>query len=387
MRIDLNINPSNEKNSYRLEAILPTIQYLLHSGASINILSHRGRPRPNAKRFSPRPNAKRFRPEETWANPKGFSQLSLKPFAKILSKKLKTPVAFSPSLEPRKKKEKITLFENLRFDPREETNDENFAKNLASLGDIYVNEAFAVSHRENASVSAITKFLPSFGGLLFEREIASLNHVMNNFRPPLTLILGGIKIKDKSGVIKYFKEKANSVLLGGGLANTFLKARGDDVKNSIVDEVANIRDYLLYDNIILPEDVIFHQNKILDIGPKTINKFEKIILNSNTVIWNGPMGLFEDKRFRKGTDAVWQAIQKLAEANPNSFSLIGGGETTSFLRNAQNYAEKNAESRKKFSVSQREFSVNPRIFISTGGGAMLDYLSGKTLPGIEVLKN
>lgn len=357
LRIDLNTASNEEKNSFRLEAILPTIEYLIKAGARVIILSHRGRPRPNAERFRP------------------DKKLSLAPFAKVLSKKLKTKVIFAPSLQhlqQLKQLQPLTLLENLRFDPREETNDDNFAKELASLGDLYVNDAFAVSQRANASVVAITKFLPSFLGFLFEKELNALNHVMDNASRPLTLILGGIKIKDKSGVIKCFKNRADSILLGGGLANTFLKARGEDIKNSVVDDIADIKEYLLYDNIILPEDVVFHQKRILDIGPKTIKKFETIISHSNTVIWNGPMGLFEDGRFKKGTDSIWRAILKLSESNNKSFSLVGGGETTSSLNLITNY--------------RLLITKNKNIFVSTGGGAMLEYLSGKELSGIEALK-
>ena len=347
LRVDLNINTKTKEEMYRLDSTIPTIRFLQKLGCRIHIISHRGRPEGKDKK------------------------LSLRPFAKLLAKKVGSKVGFFPYCNPERRevqtKTQIVLFENLRFDFREEANDINFAKELAGLGDIYINDAFAVSHRENASVCAITKFLPFYGGLLLEKEIEHLDRAVKTYEPPLTLILGGIKIKDKGDIIKYFKEKANTILIGGGLANTFLKARGEDVKNSIVDEVKDIKDYLLYNNILLPEDIKFHDNKILDIGPKTIQKFANIISESKTIIWSGPIGMFEKHGYEKGTKGVWQAIIK----NKTAFSLVGGGETTASIKLVSDFG---------FRISDLR-----NLYISTGGGAMLDYLSGKTLPGITAL--
>lgn len=328
LRIDLNINPEKNSESLRLDAIIPTIQFLLKYGSKIVLLSHKGRP-------------KNHEPE-----------LSLEPFAPIISQKIGEPVVFTTDFSSRANS-KITLLENLRFDPREEKNDKKFARKLADLGDIFVNDAFAVSHRKNASVAAITKYLPSYGGLLLEKEIENLDRALNKFERPLTLIIGGVKVEDKTGILNYFKKRADNILIGGSISNLFLS------------KDKSVKKYLKFKNIVLPEDTIGPNAE--DIGPKTIVKFTEIISRSKTVIWNGPMGKYENENFVSGTKAIWQAIIE----NKAAFSVIGGGETTSSAR----------------LISGLEPKISsPNIFISTGGGAMLEYLSGKKLPGIEMLK-
>ncbi len=262
--------------------------------------------------------------------------------------------------------------ENLRFSPEEEKNDKDFAKLLASLGDIYINDAFAVSHRANASVEAITQFLPSYAGLLLEKEISNLDAVMKKFKKPLVVILGGAKVSDKIGLINNFLKKADYFLIGGAMANTFFVFEGLPVGDSFYEKTrlpAGRQGYTreitreIGRKIILPIDVVIYKRRILDIGPETVKKYDEIIKKAKTIIWNGPMGMFEDKKFAKGTEEIAAAILK----NKKAKTVIGGGETISALK-------------------PKTYNLKPNIFLSTGGGAMLEYLAGKKLPGIEALK-
>ena len=346
LRVDLNIKSDNIADAYRLEAIIPTLQFLKRAKAQIIVLSHRGRP--------------------------GGSDpsLSLKPFASILSKKLKTKVVFRGSTSKWRsnlKSGEVILLENLRFDPREEANDKAFAKELASFGNIYVNDAFAVSHRANASVEAITKFLPSYAGLLLEQEIKHLDKTMKKYKKPLVLIVGGAKVEDKAGILKYFLQKADYILLGGGVANTFIRARGRDIKKSLFDDKTDITDLVNRKNIFIPEDDVWKNEMIVDIGPKTQARYAEIIAKAKTIVWGGPMGRFEERGLEEGTRAIWQAILK----NKKTFAVVGGGETVGSISLIHN---------------SRSVMRSKNIFISTGGGAMLEYLSGQKLPGIEALK-
>ena len=374
LRVDLNVLEADRRGffnnrsgltriPFRIEAVLPTIKFLTGKGAKVVILSHRGRPKP-AKQANPELRIKNL-------------EFSLKPFAKILSSLLKKPVRFmdfkigKPDFQ---KSGSVFLLENLRFFDGEEKNDEKFAKKLASLGDIYVNDAFSVCHRANASVAAIVKFLPSYAGLLLEKEIKNLDKAMKSPKKPLIVILGGAKVSDKIGMIKNFLNRADYFLVGGGMANTFLAAQGLPVGDSLYEEkmIPSARKFLKSKKIILPIDTAVYKREILDIGPKTIEKYSKIIENAGTIIWNGPMGYIEDKKFRKGSEAIAKAIIK-----NKAFSIIGGGETTAAFQAAtQINADINADKRRK----------NQRLFLSTGGGAMLEYLAGKKLPGLKVLK-
>jgi 3-phosphoglycerate kinase len=360
LRIDLNVEPGEEKNAFRVEASLPTIKFLLKHKIKIVLLSHRGRPKIKNQELGIRNH-----------------ELSLKPFASIISKKLKQPVVFFSNFNFQKiKKEignsrkRIFLLENLRFLPGEEKNDKKLAKQLASLGDFYVNDAFAVSHRENASVVAVTNFLPSYGGLLLEKEIENLSRTMDNFKRPLVVIVGGAKVSDKIGVIKYFWSASWRILLGGGPANTFFAAAGVDIGNSIFDKESFpfVRKVINSPKIILPIDVRREGGKILDIGFVTMRKYAEIIKNAKTIIWNGPMGLFEKKKFEDGTRSIWQALLK----NRRAMIVVGGGETTASLQ--------------LITHNLQLITKNKNLFLSTGGGAMLEYLSGKKLPGIEALR-
>jgi 3-phosphoglycerate kinase len=340
----------NTEDDWRMRAVLPTIKFLLKNCEKIIIASHKGRPsKPFEKKYS------------------------LKQDAAHLSRLLGKKVVFINNFDFKKIRaatEKaphgmVFLLENLRFLPGEEKNDPKLAKQLASLADLYVNDAFAVSHRANASVAAIAKFLPSYAGLEMEKEIKFLTAAMQKPKHPFVFIVGGAKAADKLGVIRYFKNKADWFLLGGGPANTILSLQGMDVKKSVKDEDEDlnaVKKIAAYKNIILPVDFKWRGEQILDIGQKTIVAFSKKIAQAKTILWSGPLGLIEEKAYRRGSFALARAVTK----NRRALSITGGGETVMFL--------KKVRLDKKFS------------FISTGGGAMLDYLAGKRLPGIMALE-
>lgn len=374
VRIDLNVEPGGRLDSYRLEAVVPTIRSLRTNGARVVLMSHRGHPG----------SAKRTISNDKFLISKTDRELSLKPFVRVFSKKLGEDVEFiaTPDLDEAKRKvatskKNVVLLENLRFWKGEEKNDVKFAKQLAALGDLYVNDAFAVSHRANASVAAIARFLPSFAGLLLEREIEHLGGVMKKPAHPVTLIVGGAKIADKVGVIEYFWKKTDSVLLGGGPANTFFAVEGLPMGKSLVDVSAFpfVRKYKDKGKIMIPVDSeVFGRGasqRILDIGDLTARWYANVIKNSKTVIWNGPMGLFEKKGFERGTIAIWKAILALAKKDPKARIVVGGGETVASLQ----------------LLKTKNYKLKTNIFLSTGGGAMLDFLSGKKLPGIVALED
>lgn len=423
LRVDFNLTEGELKKplaNLRLLRVLPTIKFLLGRKARIVVMSHRGRPAsPQTYTDLPAKISERNLGGQAQINAdtrvkKRSNQLkstfSLRPFVKILSSLLKTPVHFIDfqegfnSVEIKKiiasSNAKIFLLENLRFLSGEEKNDASFAKKLASLGDFYVNDAFSVSHRKNASIAVITKFFPDdriYAGFSFENEVKNLSRAFKKPRKPLVIILGGAKVADKIGIIKNFLKKTKSrsernsaagadyFLLGGVMANTFLAAKNFPIGDSLYEKksVSTAKQLLKSGKIILPVDFIVEKRKILDIGPKTIEEYSKIIKTAKTIIWNGPMGYIEDKKFRKGSEKIAKAIFK-----SGAFAVIGGGETVSLLRNARNYAENNAElcGKKRFRVSRSQASVSPRIFMSTGGGAMLKLLAGEKLPAVKILQ-
>jgi phosphoglycerate kinase len=369
LRADFNVDlDENGKilSDFRIRAVLPTIDYLFQNGASrIIIISHLGKPKA------------------------GDEKLTLKPVGEKLQQLLGKPVVFLDDCRGEKIKKAIgeaansstILLENLRFYPEEENNDNNFAKELASLADIYVNDAFGVCHRLNASVAAVTKFLPSFAGLLLKKEIENLNKVMAGFERPLVLILGGAKISTKLPLIKSFSAMADSILLAGALVNTVLKAWNFSVGQSLVeDEMISEASQISSGKaeLILPGDFLVgssmeakaaeirrlgevqDEDWILDIGPASQVMFSDIIRKAKTIVWNGPMGYFENPVFSEGTKKVIEAV-----AASSAFSVVGGGETLTALE---------------------EWSFFDKIsFVSTGGGAMLSYLAGEKMPGIEAL--
>ncbi len=356
LRVDLNAKPGREKKFLRVEAVLPTIKTLLKNGNKVVILSHRGRPR--VGRTSPRHGAGR---------PKQFS---LRPFAAILEKKLNQEVVFLPAL-PRvvvPRNNKVFLLENLRFWKGEEKNDLRFARRLARLADFYVNDAFAVSHRRDASVSAITRYLPSYGGLLLEKEIKNLGGILKYTTHPFVVVIGGAKIGDKLGIIDYLWNKADYFLLGSGPAATFFAAKGLPIGDSLVDRdsIPKIKKFVGSKKLVLPLDVKIKNKQILDIGEKTAKNYSAIISKARTIVWNGPVGMFERKEFSEGTKAIWRAIL----ANRKAQTVVGGGETLASFR----------------LLKTKSYKLKANIFLSTGGGAMLEYLSGKKLPGITALE-
>lgn len=352
----------NTEDAWRLEASLPTIKFLLRSASQIVIISHRGRPKPailNKKRKILHFDKK----------------LSLRSDAKKLGRLLNKRVQFIPDFHFGDMKHRISsargksifVLENVRFLKGESTKASELAKILASLGDYYVNEAFAVSHRDNDSVAKIEKFLPSYVGFEFEKEIKNMGRIFEKPKHPLILVLGGGKASEKLGIIKNFKDKVDVFLLGGAVANTILFLEGMDVKNSLRERdkknLEKIKTILNYPNLCLPIDFKWENGAILDIGDKSVKMFQEKIKNARTIFWNGPMGLIEKRAYEKGTLSVARAILK----NRKACTLAGGGETVMFL--------KKHKLDKKFS------------FISTGGGAMLDFLAGRKLPGIEALKH
>jgi phosphoglycerate kinase len=257
--------------------------------------------------------------------------------------------------------------ENIRFLRSENTPAPELARRLAGLADYFVNDAFAVSHRESDSVAKVERFLPSYAGLELEKEIRTLSGVMRRPKRPLVVVVGGAKAHDKLGIIKFFRKKADAFLLGGAAANTMLRLSGKNVGKSLVDksiaDLPELKQILKYKNIFLPVDWRTQNNAILDIGPETAKLYVRKLRGARTIIWAGPMGYIEKKKFAQGNLAVARAIA----ANRKAFSVTGGGETVMFL--------KKHKLDKKFG------------FISTGGGAMLEFLAGKKLPGIEALKS
>jgi 3-phosphoglycerate kinase len=319
----------NTEDDWRIKAALPTVKFLSKNCKSTVILSHKGRP----ERFD--------------------MSLSLFKKSESLKKLLHKKVNFIDHFNFGKAKKEINaapkgsifLFENLRFLKGEAENDLMLAKNLALLGDLYVNDAFAVSHRANASVTAITKFMPSYAGFELETEIKNLSKVMKNPKRPLVIILGGLKIEDKLQVYKNLKNKASAFLIGGALNKKLLKLK--------LPKIIWPVDFLTEDGTLSGE--------IRDIGPRSIELFKKEIRRGRAIIWNGPLGDITKKHFENGTKEIARAIA----ANKKAYKVAGGGETIMFL--------------KKLKLDKK---IN---FLSTGGGAMLEFLAGKKLPGIKAL--
>lgn len=377
LRADLNVPKQHNTISdmTRIERLRPTIQYLRNKGAKILILSHFGRP-------------------EGEQNP----EMSLAFLTPVLEKCWGGPVKFSPEcigeipqgITTSAKPGDIVLLENLRFHKGEKSNDPEFAKSLAALGDIYVNDAFSTSHRAHASTSGIAKHLPCAAGLLMMEELNALTQALGAPKSPVLAVTGGSKISTKLGVLKNLTEKVDFLVLGGGMANTFLYAQGVSMGRSLCEkDMADTARDIMYTaarvgcEIILPKDVvtvselkenaqystvdinnIADDNMAIDIGPKTIAYISEKIKESQTIVWNGPMGVFEIKPFDNGTNEIAKIVG-LQTTNNNCTSIAGGGDTIAALENA--------------GVTS-EFS-----YISTAGGAFLEWLEGKKLPGIVAL--
>ena len=356
----------------RIRATLPTIELLRERGARIILMSHLGRPKGQVR-----------------------EELRLAPVAKALSDLLGAPVNYVRDIVGFDVDEEsaglsmgdVALIENVRFDPREEKNDPEFAKELAALGDCFVNDAFGAAHRAHASTVGVTEYLPSSAGLLLQREVDALSHVLNDAERPFALILGGAKVSDKIGVINHLLERVDRVLVGGGMANTFLKAKGIDVGKSLVEEdnVDVAADVLARAeergvDLVLPADAVVatqmsedaeastvivervgSDQAIFDIGPESVKRFAGALRPARTIVWNGPMGVFEIAKFSGGTRGVADAV-----AASDGFTLVGGGDSVAAVE---------------------QLGVADQIsHISTGGGASLEFLEGKNLPGIAALQ-
>lgn len=351
LRADLDVPDRERKNSLRLQAVMETVRLLLSNGVRVVLAGHLGRPQ-----FS------------------GDKKYSFHSMTKFLSQELMEPVHFFPEHDFKNIKKKVRsasarlfLIENLRYSSGEENNDKEFVKELASIADFYVNDAFASSHRSHASIVGVIGFLPSFAGPRLNKELIELGKIMKRRTKPFVVIIGGAKISDKLGVIKNFWGKADTFLLGGGPANTMLAAEGVPMGDSLVDydSLDEVKKYAFSPDIVLPIDVKMKGTKVWDIGPETIKEYTKIIHGAQTIIWSGPMGMFEKNGFEEGTRAVWKAVL----TNKKARTVIGGGDTLASLR-----------------ILDTRYEIPNTVFLSTGGGAMLEYLSGKKLPGIEVLK-
>lgn len=378
VRCDFNVPMDKEGNitdDIRIRAAMPTVEYILDKGGAVILMSHLGRP-------NGEPNPK----------------YSLAPVAKRISELIEREVKFAADdlvvgditkeLASELKQGEILLLENVRYRKEEEKNDDNFSKELASLGDAYVNDAFGTAHRAHSSTAGIAKFLPSAMGYLIEKEVSFIGKALESPERPFVAILGGAKVSDKIGVIENLMDKVDALIIGGGMAYTFFKAQGYEVGKSLLEEdkvnlAANLIERAKEKNVelLLPIDTVVAKefaadadhwtvssNSIpqetmgLDIGEKTRELFAQKVKEAKTVIWNGPMGVFEMPAFAKGTREIAKAL-----ADSKATTIIGGGDSAA-------------------AVEQLGFA-DKMTHISTGGGASLEFLEGKILPGIDVLEN
>ncbi|QQG44447.1 MAG: phosphoglycerate kinase [Candidatus Roizmanbacteria bacterium] len=370
LRVDFNVsfNPDHTiADDLRIRQALPTINYLLNHQYKLILISHLGNPKNRDSQYSLQPVANRLQTFLPNYEIKLINDLSEE----------------SKNIIQNQQENQIFILENIRFYPEEKNNDLEFAKKLALLGEIFINDAFSVCHRTDASIITLPKLLPSYGGLLLKKEIKEISKIIKNPKKPFVAIIGGAKISTKIPLLYKLIGLADYVLIGGGIANTFLSAQGYDIGTSITEESKkedskNLIELASQKNtkLLLPIDVVVEKNnqikkiyevlsedKIMDIGPDTQEQFKDIIVQAKTIIWNGPMGFFENPLFKKGTDSVFQAITE----NKETTSIIGGGDTT-------------------VAISRQE-KLSQIGYISTGGGAMLSFIEKGTLPGIEALKN
>tara|TARA_Y200000002_G_C22670133_1_gene659661 strand:+ start:1255 stop:2445 length:1191 start_codon:yes stop_codon:yes gene_type:complete len=377
LRSDLNVPIKNEiiQDNTRINLGIPLIENLLKREAKILLISHLGRPKDLKDQ-----------------------NLSLKPVYEYLKRKINNNMYFYSDKITNLTKDKISFlknseiifFENIRLNDGEITNDDNFAKNLSSLGDVYINDAFSCAHRKQTSIHKITKYISnSYAGPLFMKEIHSINMVLKSKKKPITCIIGGSKISTKLGVITSLIKKVDHLIIVGAMANNFIKFKGNKIGKSLIESgsekiIRQIYDIAYKNNckIVIPLDFAVSKSTdgeanfkdfqdvqendiILDIGQQTIKKISKVIDNSKTVLWNGPAGFFENKNFAKGTISIAKKISKNTKTN-SLISIVGGGDTVSAIRN-------------------NGIDIN-FTHLSTAGGAFLEYIEGKNLPGIEVLK-
>ena len=376
VRVDFNVPQDKEGNvtdTTRIEAALPTIRYLLERNAKVILMSHLGRP-----------------------DGKVVEKLRMAPVARELSRLLGQPVKAAPdSVGPDVermardlKPGEVLLLENLRFHPEEEANDAGFAKQLASMADLYVNDAFGTAHRAHASTAGVADYLPAVSGFLMEKELHALGGIVENPERPLAAIIGGAKVSTKIKVLQNLLSKVDVLIIGGGMANTFLKAKGHDVGKSLLEEDKVDVARALMDQaqqkgvkLGLPEDVVvaerFEDNApsktvdvgdvpagwmIMDIGPRTVEEFKGLLKPARTMFWNGPMGVFEMPKFAGGTKAIADIL-----ASSNAITVVGGGDSVAAVEQ-MGYADR-------------------MTHISTGGGASLELVEGRTLPGVAALQD
>jgi len=372
VRVDFNVPISEGKISddTRIQAALPTIKYLLDNNAAVILCSHLGRPKGEVK-----------------------PEFSLKPVAEYLGTLVDAPVGFAEDCIGEKAESaaaklqpgQVLVLENTRFHAGEKKNDPEMAKSLASLAELFINDAFGTAHRAHASNTGVADYLPAAAGFLLEKEIKYLGNTIADPKRPFVAILGGAKVSDKIGVIENLLEKADQILIGGGMANTFFKAQGYELADSLVeDEVMDTAKTLLdkaSGKLVLPVDVVIADAfsaeaadkvmdvgdvpagwRILDIGPRTVKLFDDIIAKAGTVVWNGPMGVFELDKFAKGTFEVAKSL-----ADSGAVGIVGGGDSASAIKKS---------------------GLEDKItHISTGGGASLEMLEGKVLPGLAALND
>ncbi len=375
VRVDFNVPLDEETGAIiddsRIKAALPTIRYLMAQGAKVILCSHLGRPKGRV-----------------------VEKLRLAPIAQRLSQILEQPVKTTQDCIGRDveaavaelKEGQVLLLENIRFHPEEEQNETIFAQALARLADIFVNDAFGTSHRAHASVVGVTKYLPAVAGLLLEMEIVTLTGILENPAHPFAALLGGAKVSDKIGMIENIMDKVDYILIGGGMAATFLRAQSYEVGQSLIetDKLTTVAELVKMAsesrvNLLLPVDVVIagelspqakgetvsienipEDKRIMDIGPETSKRFQESLLRAKTIFWNGPMGIYELPQFAEGTKAIAKVL-----ANLEATTVIGGGSTADAVT---------------------EMGLAGKMtFVSTGGGASLEFLSSKVLPGIKVL--
>jgi len=375
LRLDLNVPLDNGRitDTTRIEKILPTLKFLIKQNSKIIILSHVGRPKG-----------------------KVINELSLKPICEDLGKKLNQNVKLiTKNINEINNKdlfknieENIIMLENIRFYFEEEKNDPKFAKHLASLADIYVNDAFSCSHRAHASIHEISNFLPSYSGLQLDLEVNALTKITSEIKKPITCIIGGSKISTKINIIKNLIPKFDNIIIVGGMANNLIKYMGHNIGKSLQEENTDLIIKEIFSlsktencKIVYPDDIVVAKDlsgspktkelnevssdeMILDIGPKTIKIINNIIDQSNTILWNGPAGYFENPNFAIGSIKIAEKIIENNKAN-KIYSVAGGGDTVSLLNSLN--------------------AIGNFNFVSTAGGAFLEYLEGKVLPGIKAL--